>query len=106
MCRAELNEVANCAEIFMADTRSGLLADGGAGLRRCNRLEHHDRDVAAACQLSVFGKVRPEPLGDQPVVPLLFPADLTGLKFPNSRTVLKSNRGVGNEIGVPRRVGG
>src|SRR5882757_9277432 len=98
MCSGESNDVANWAEIFMVGTRSGVLADGRAGLRRCSRLEHHDWNVAAACQPSVFGKVRPEPLGDRPVIPLVFPADLPGLKFPNSRTVLKSTPGVGNEI--------
>src|ERR1700756_2922090 len=105
MCSAELNEVANWAEIFMAGTRPGLLADGRAGLRRCNRLEHHDRDVAGGCQASVFREVRPEPLGDEPVVPFLVPADLTGVKFPNSRAVLKSSRRVGYEVGVPGWVG-
>src|SRR5271168_4365560 len=101
MCFGESNEVANWAEIFMVGTRSGLLADGRAGLRRCGRLEHHDRDVAAACQPSVFGKVWPEPLGDRPVIPLLLPGHLPGLKLPNTRAVLKSNPGVSNEIGIP-----
>src|SRR5882757_1154514 len=70
--------IANWAETFMAGTGSALVADGRACSLGCDRLEHHDRDVATGCLASVLGKMRPEPLGDYPVVPLLVAGNLAG----------------------------